>query len=55
MPTSLKDFERVVGFRLFGGHAGRLKDLTKLAKTLGPKGLMPNPKSGTVTFDIGAP
>jgi large subunit ribosomal protein L1 len=30
-----------------------MKDLGKVAKILGPKGLMPNPKSGTVTFEIG--
>jgi large subunit ribosomal protein L1 len=30
-----------------------LKDLTKVAKVLGPKGLMPNKKTGTVTSEIG--
>jgi len=30
-----------------------LKDLTKVAKVLGPKGLMPNKKTGTVTNEIG--
>src|SRR5262249_17593450 len=28
-------------------------DLTKVAKVLGPKGLMPNKKTGTVTSEVG--
>lgn len=29
-----------------------IKDLAKVAKALGPKGLMPSPKTGTITNDI---
>jgi large subunit ribosomal protein L1 len=33
-------------------HPSVMKDLSKIAKDLGQKGLMPNPKAGTVTPDI---
>lgn len=41
-----------INFDVAVATLGMMKNMAKIARVLGPKGLMPSPKSGTVTDDI---
>ena len=41
-----------LNFDVLVANPDKMADLGKLAKVLGPKGLMPSPKNGTVTTDV---
>ena len=53
MEQLVKELEKgTINFDILIATPSQMPKLGKYARTLGPRGLMPNPKSGTVTIDV---
>jgi large subunit ribosomal protein L1 len=51
--AELEGGQRSIDWDVTIAHPSSMADVGKLGKLLGPRGLMPNPKAGTVTTDVG--
>jgi large subunit ribosomal protein L1 len=53
LAAAIESGSRAIDWDVTISHPSLMSEVGKLGKALGPRGLMPNPKSGTVTTDVG--